>query len=230
MIERHVPAITEIRTESDPEKATALINEFKPQLVFLDVVMPRMTGFDFLNTFQKIPFHIIFTTAYDEYAIRAIRYSAVDYLLKPIDADELKMAVQRFQDRQNDFIQNAAILENLSHNMQIRANRELRLTVPTATGALFFNTEEIIRLEGLGNYTTIFLTNSRKHVSAKTLKEYEDLLPPEQFIRIHKSYMVNRSHIVNYLKEGEIILTDSSKLPVSRRKKAEVTSSLIKSK
>jgi two-component system LytT family response regulator len=228
MLQRHVPEITETAIETSPEKAVAFLQQYKPDLVFLDIIMPALTGFDLLNQYDEIPFDVVFTTAHDEYAIQAIRFSAVDYLLKPIDADELKAAVQRVVRKKKSGNTSRQILANLVHNLRAKEENEFRLTVPTSAGAVFFKTDEIIRLEGEGNYSRIILTGNRWYVSAKTLKDFEELLPPVIFLRIHKSYIVNKNFIVNYLKKGEVVLSDNSKFPVSRRKKTEVINSLTR--
>ena len=228
MLQRHVPEITEIAIETKPEKAIGFLQEYKPDLVFLDIIMPALTGFDLLSRYDEIPFEVIFTTAHDEYAIQAIRFSAVDYLLKPIDADELKAAVQRVIKKKRSGHSSRQILANLVHNLQAKEEEEFRLTVPTNSGVVFFKTNEIIRLEGEGNYSRIILTNNRWHLSAKTLKDFEELLPGDIFLRIHKSYIINKNFIINYLKKGDVVLSDNSKIPVSRRKKTEVTNILMK--
>lgn len=228
LLQRHVPEITEIAIETKPEKAVAFLQQYKPELVFLDIIMPALTGFDLLNRYDEIPFEVIFTTAHDEYAIQAIRFSAVDYLLKPIDADELKAAVERMIKKKRAGHSSKQILANLVYNLQAKEEEEFRLTVPTNAGVVFFKTNEIIRLEGEGNYSRIILTDNRWHLSAKTLKDFEELLPADIFLRIHKSYIVNKNFIVNYLKKGEVVLSDQSKVPVSRRKKTEVANILVK--
>lgn len=222
MLQRHVPEVTQVVVETKPEKAVALLKQYKPDLVFLDVIMPVLTGFDLLNQYEEIPFEIVFTTAFDEFAIQAIRFSAVDYLLKPIDADELKSAVQRVIKKKQAGHSSKQILGNLTHNLHTKEENELRLTVPTNEGVAFFKIDEIIRLEGEGNYSRIILTGNRMHVSAKTLKDFEELLPRGVFLRIHKSFIINRNFIINFLKKGEVVLGDNSRLPVSRRKRTEI--------
>ncbi len=228
MLQRHVPEITEIVIETKPAKAISFLQEYKPDLVFLDIIMPSLTGFDLLNQYDEIPFDVIFTTAHDEYAIQAIRFSAVDYLLKPIDADELKEAVKRVIKKKQSGHSGKQILANLVHNLRAKEEEDLRLTVPTSSGVVFFKMNEIIRLEGEGNYSRIILTGNRQFVSAKTLKDFSELLPGDVFVRIHKSYIVNKNFIINFLKKGVVVLSDNSKFPVSRRKKSEVSNMLLK--
>ncbi|MEP6677504.1 MAG: LytTR family DNA-binding domain-containing protein [Ferruginibacter sp.] len=228
MLERHVPEINEIAVETRSEKAIAFLQQYKPDLVFLDILMPALNGFDLLNRLGEIPFDVIFTTAHDGYAIQAIRFSAVDYLLKPIDADELKAAVQRVIRKKQSGNSTQQILDNLSYNLKIKEEDDLRFTISTSNGIVFFKTNEVMRIEGEGNYSRIILTGNRVHVCAKTLKDFEELLSPLIFLRIHKSYIVNKNFIVNYLNKGEVVLNDASKFPVSRRKKTEVSNILLK--
>ena len=222
MIERHVPAITDLRLATQPEEALALVKSFKPQLVFLDIVMPTTDGFELLSSMKDAEFEVIFTTAYNEYAIQAIRFSALDYLMKPIDADELKTAVNRFVEKRHQQAETDALLQNLVHNLKSNEKADFKLAVPTTEGAIFFSPAEIIRCEGDRNYTWFFLTNNRKHLSSKTIKEYEELLTNHDFLRIHKSHLVNMSFIDKYLNEGTVILKDKVQLPVARLRKEEV--------
>ena len=226
MIERHVPEITDLRLATQPEEALALVKSFKPQLVFLDIVMPTTDGFELLSSMRDAEFEVIFTTAYNEYAIQAIRFSALDYLMKPIDADELKTAVNRFVEKHHQQAETDALLQNLVHNLKSNEKADFKLAVPTTEGAIFFSPSEIIRCEGDRNYTWFFLTNNRKHLSSKTIKEYEELLSNHDFLRIHKSHLVNMSFIDKYLNEGTVILKDKTQLPVARLRKEEVKTAL----
>ncbi len=226
MIERYVPEITDLRIATKASEATALFNKFHPELIFQDIVMPEKNGFELLSELANTDFEVIFTTAYNEYAIQAIRFSALDYLLKPINADELGKAVARFLEKRSQKNETESLLKNLLHNLAQKEETNFRLAVPTSAGAVFFSPIEIIRCEGEGNYTWFFLTNNRKHLSAKTMKEYEEILIQHNFLRIHKSHLVNRAFVNNYLNEGAVILTDKTKLPVSRQRKEEVRLSI----
>jgi two-component system, LytTR family, response regulator len=226
MIGRYVPAITELRITSDPQEAISLIQSFKPDLVFLDIVMPSTNGFELLSQVHQHQFEVIFTTAYNEYAIQAIRYSALDYLLKPIDADELRGAVQRFITKQESGASTPDIYANLLHNLQVKEELDFKLAIPTNDGARFVSPDELIRCEGERNYTWFFLTDNRKHLSSKTIKEYQEILEKQGFLRIHKSHLVNKKYVEYYLGEGAVLLKDKTKLPVSRQRKEEVMRSL----
>lgn len=225
MIERYVPEITQLRIATQAGEAKAMIEEFKPQLIFQDIVMPEKNGFELLNELNEINFEIIFTTAYDEYAIRAIRFSALDYLLKPINAEELKAALKRFAEKKEK-LQPGVLVKNLLHNLEHK--NDFKLAVPTINGALFFPPSEIIRLEGESNYSRFCLTGGRKYLSAKTMKEYEEILVQYNFLRIHKSHLVNKKFIESYQNEGSVMLLDKTILPVSRQRKQEVAAILKK--
>ena len=226
MIERHVPEAIDIKVATKISEANELIKKYQPELIFQDIVMPEKNGFEFLNELTERDFEIIFTTAYNEYAIRAIRFSALDFLLKPISAEELKQAVDRFLQKRTRKNETDLLLKNLLHNLHQKENANFRLAVPTTSGSVFFSPSEIIRCEGEGNYTWFYLTNNRKHLSAKTMKEYEEILVQHDFPRIHKSHLVNKQFIRNYLNEGAVLLGDKTKLPVSRQRKDEIKKSV----
>jgi two-component system LytT family response regulator len=185
-----------------------------------------MTGIELLRKLSHIDFNIIFTTAYDEYAIDAIRFSALDYLLKPIDADELRAAVDKFMMREVVHMGQKAIYGNLMHNLNVKDKRDFKLALSTTEGTYFFNPEEIIRLEGENNYTKFFFTNKKNLVISRTLKEYEELLNAHGFIRTHKSHLINKRHVVTYDKDGMLTMKDTSKVEISRRRKEEVLEAL----
>ncbi len=226
LIERHIPEITQLRLATRIGEAHALLQQFEPQLVFLDIMMPEKNGFEFLNEVKKINFEIIFTTAFNEFAIRAIRFSALDYLLKPLNADELRSAVNRYLERSTQKKESDALLKNLLQNLGKKEEDDFKLAIPTTAGAVFFSPVNIVRLEGEGNYTRFFLSDGRKHLSSKTMKEYEEILLQHYFLRIHKSHLVNKSFIDQYNNEGSVILKDKTQLPVSRQRKQQVAAAL----
>lgn len=226
MIERYLPEITTLKTTNLPQEAGEIIANYKPDLVFMDIQMPGFTGFDVLRQLQQINFEIIFTTAYDQYAIEAIRFSALDYLLKPIDAEELKAAVQRFINYQAaNEKSRAELYDNLLHNIRNKKT-EFKLAVSSSDGIFFFNPNQIIRLEAESNYTRFFFTDKRPLIVAKTLGEYDELLAPHGFIRTHRTHLVNRIYVESFQPDGFLVLKDNTKVEVSRRRKEEVLESL----
>jgi two-component system LytT family response regulator len=225
MIEKYVPEITQIKSCTDPRRCVHIIHDFQPDLVFLDIRMPHLSAFELLDLVPNKNFKVIFTTAYDEYAIQAIRFSAFDYLLKPVDAEDLSNGVKRFL-QSNDSSNQQELFTNIKHNMQAEGSHLFRLALPSKEGVHFLMPHEIIRCEGAGNYTVFYLDGGKQQVTSKTLGEYEELLSPFHFIRTHKSHLVNREFISYVDFDGFLILKDSSKVEVSRRRKGDVMAAL----
>lgn len=220
-ISAYCPQIEVLAEAASGEEALVLIRKYNPQLIFLDIEMPRMNGFEMLNELAEKNFHIIFTTAYDQYAIKAIKYAAFDYLLKPIDIEELRAAVARAADKENNQTKKQA--ELLLQAMLQPKKAFSKLAIPTLEGLLFYDTADIVHLEANSNYTTIYLINKTKITASKTLKEFEELLPEDIFFRTHHSHLINLKYIKRYIKGdgGQIELENGSFADVSRRKKEE---------
>jgi len=225
MLKRYIPEITEIQSATQPVPTIQDIQKFNPNLVFLDIQMPVVNGFEWLKRFPHRTFDVIFTTAHDNYAIQAIRFSALDYLLKPIDAAELRSAVNRFLMKRDDREGQNQLYKNLLFNIGAE-QRNFKLAVSTTEGCFFFSTGEIIRLEAEGSYSRILFSNRKPLLVSRTLKDYEDLLNDHGFIRTHKSHLINRSCIQSINPEGFAVLTDGSQIEISRRRKAEVLTAL----
>ncbi len=226
MIIKTIPAIDEIMVCNDARQAAEKIHQFQPGLVFLDIQMPHLNGFELLEKIPNKNFKIIFTTAYNEYAIQAIRYSAFDYLLKPVDMEELQSAVHRFLEGQEDFRQQYDLLKNIMHNMKAANAEEFRLALPTKEGVHYLQPQDIVRCEAVGNYTKFYVTHGKTYLISRTLGEYDTLLTPQQFIRTHKSHLVNKKYISFIDHDGFAVLKDNSRVEISRRRKEEVMSSL----
>lgn len=223
LIEKHVAMPKEIRYCSSPEEALQLLPFYNPSLVMLDIDMPVMNGFDFLNRAGNTDFDVIFTTAYDKYAIKAIRFSALDYLLKPIDIVELQNAINRhIIKNQFPHPQQKQLVDNLIHNLQQKNRSEFKLAISVKEGVFLFELKNIICLEGQNNYTKFFFDHQKPLLVSKTIGEYEDILNEYQFIRVHKSYLVNKAHVKKVDKEGLLWLSNDVQVPVSRRKKNEI--------
>ena len=209
------------------EAAHRKITTYKPDLVLLDIEMPFGSGFDLLNKFDKIDFDIIFITAYDHYALKAIKYAALDYLLKPVDLDELRQAIKKHQEkpREEDDRQKSydTFMDNLQHPENHKGNGR-KVGLPDGGGLTFVNLDEILRCESEGNYTNIYLTSGKKILVAKTMGEYEEQFKGENFFRIHRSHLINVNHLKKFVKGGSsshVLMSDGSKADVSRRKKSE---------
>jgi len=196
-----------------------LIETFKPELVFLDVEMPNGTGFDLLQQLDEIGFKVIFTTAHEKYALKAIKYSALDYLLKPIDALELVEAVKKAQTRDKPQLSQLKI-NNLLQNLDKSSAQTQKILLRDKYGMQVTTIQEIIHLEADDCYTKFFIQNQEPIVVSKPLKEYEALLPKAQFFRCHKSHLVNLDYLLRYDKKDDniLILRNGNRVPVSRRK------------
>ncbi|MEO7307333.1 MAG: LytTR family DNA-binding domain-containing protein [Ferruginibacter sp.] len=225
LIEKHIAAPTEIKYCETATDALEILQAFKPTLVMLDIEMPEFNGFDFLNMATQNNFDVIFTTAYDQYAIKAIRFSALDYLLKPIDVLELQNAVNRHIIKQQT--QNQQLLvSNLLTNLQQKDPKDFKLALSTFEGVFFYDPVEILYCEGENNYTRFIFTKHKPMLVSKTLGEYEDLLKEHGFIRIHKSHLVNTKYVSNVNREGILLMSDGKQLTISKRRKEVVMKTL----
>ncbi|WP_153800177.1 LytR/AlgR family response regulator transcription factor [Foetidibacter luteolus] len=221
-INRHCNGIEVISALSQPAIAIEAINNLKPDILFLDIEMPGMNGFTLLQKLQHKNFELIFVTAYDHYAIKAIRYSALDYLVKPVEPDELKSAVDRAVEKRNSSTSKQQF-ELLMENITLQQKSFKRLAVPSYDGLHFVKIEDIIYLEAHVNYTHIHITNKQKYVVSRTIKDYEELLPADTFLRIHNSYIINKDFVERYIRGdgGQVVLSNGITLDVSKRKKTE---------
>jgi two-component system LytT family response regulator len=223
LIERHISIPKEIHYCSSPQQALELLPGYRPGLVMLDIEMPEMNGFDFLNHAGSWEFDVIFTTAYDKYAIKAIRFSALDYLLKPVDIVELQNAINRhIVKNENVSSQQHKLVDTLMYNLQQKNHSAFKLAVSVKEGVFLFELKDIICLEGTNNYTKFFFRDQKPLLVSKTLKEYDDILAEHNFLRIHKSFLVNRTHVQKVDSEGVVWLTHNINVPISRRKKNEM--------
>ncbi|MEO7310330.1 MAG: LytTR family DNA-binding domain-containing protein [Chitinophagaceae bacterium] len=225
LLEMHCPDIEVLKECENGYIALEAIRQYNPDIVFMDIEMPGMNAFDTLQQLTVINFHVVFTTAYDQYAIKAIKFSALDYLLKPIDAEELVAAIAKAsQHSQPTQLQQ---VEQLQHHL-LQHDDDFKLIISNAEGSFFIPPAEIIYCEGRNNYTHFFLTRDRKIVCGKTLKEYENILCSHGFLRIHKSLLVNIHFIERFsASRTAVILKDSTLLEVSRRRKDEVVNALF---
>jgi two-component system LytT family response regulator len=200
-------------------EAILAIDVHKPDVVFLDIQLQRETGFDLLSQLKNVDFEVIFTTAFSEYAIKAFKYSAIDYLLKPIDIEELKLALAKVEKRKGHSLGDR--LQQLLQNLKAGTSDNYKLALPTADGLVFVKVSEILYCEAASNYTEIVLLDNRKYIVSRTLKEYEDMLAEQNFYRIHHSYLINLNEIKKYVRGegGYVIMNNDKSLDVSKRKK-----------
>jgi two-component system LytT family response regulator len=215
------PQVEVIGEAADGEQGMVLISSQDPQIVFLDIEMPRMGGFDMLQKLERKHFHLIFTTAYDQYAIKAIKYAAFDYLLKPIDIVELQAAIQKVEQHRGTN-HTTERLEMLQQNLSGQFHMH-KIAIPTMDGMLFFDIGDIIYLQAESNYSTVFFNDNTKLLTTKTLRDFEEILPTQLFFRPHHSYIINLKYIKRYLKGdgGQIELSNGHYVDVARSKKAD---------
>ena len=200
------------------------IKKYLPDLIFLDIQMPGLSGFEMLNHVDRNQLKVIFITSFNQYAIEAIRYSAFDYLLKPIKDEELKNALNRFQQTADELSFKGKI-ENLLHNIN-NSKEEFQLIIPLRQGEKKLQVNAIVRCEADSNYTHFYLSDKSKFTASKTLKECEELLSEKDFIRVHKSHLINKRFIQSLTNNNRVKLTDGSTVEVSRRKWQEVKNSI----
>ena len=218
----HCGEISIIGECENGEEGIKNIEEKNPDIIFLDVEMPRMNGFTMLQQLTNKNFEIVFITAYDHYAIQAIKFSALDYLVKPVEIADLKAAVEKAAQKRKISTGNER-LEILLQNLMNEKKDLQRIAIPSLDGFQFVETGNIIYLEATSNYTCFYLINNTKITVAKTLKDFEELLPSSVFIRIHHSYIVNKNMVEKYIngKGGQVVMKNGRILDVARRKKEE---------
>lgn len=225
LLKEHCPEVELLDIAYSADEAIGKINELKPDLVFLDISMPYGDGFTMLDKINNVDFEIIFITAYSEYAIKAFKHSAIDYLLKPVKPAELINSVKNCQKK----LSQSAHLQKLKNQLFFFKDALTihKIPIHNRTEITLLDVEDIIRFEADGNYTTIYLKSGKKITSTRSLADYEKSVPEGIFLRIHKKNLINRSHI-NTFKKGErvIIMVDGSILEVSRHKNAFILSAL----
>ena len=219
MLKRYCPEVELSAICKSGASALKEIPLHNPQLLFLDIEMPHMNGFELIEKLPKINFELIFTTSYDQYAIKAIRFSALDYLLKPIDREELKKAVQKVSQRQQPPLPQQ--LEILLQKLNEPVQSSLRIAIPTMEGLQMIQIDSIISCAADSNYTNLNLKNKQKITASRTLKDIEEMLEGRSFFRVHHSHLVNLNEIHKYVKGegGYLIMSDDSTIDVSRSRK-----------
>ncbi len=221
IIERYLGDVTIINQATSVKAGVELIKNTKPDLVFLDIEMPEENGFELFSYFADPGFEVIFTTAYNQYAIKAFRYAAIDYLLKPVDIEELKDAVNRVIKKRSQG--NNTPIEVLLENLERSDKVFNKLALPSTDGYIVVKVDEIIRLEADGAYSVVYLEQGKKVMVSKHLKEYEKILKDAHFFRLHQSHLVNLNHITKYSRKSnsKVTLSDGSQLEVAHRKREE---------
>ena len=224
VIKVHVPEITQLRMAASGHEASAILEDFQPEIVFLDIKMPGMNGFEWLASLTDRSFDVIFVTAYDQYAIQAIRFSAFDYLLKPVDPEDMRSTIDRYQkdpsSRRNSF-------DNLLYNVAQEDAGNFKLAIATTGSTHYLESKVIMRCEADGNYTHFYLSTDKHILASRPIGHFSALLPDTQFIRCHKSHLVNRQYITS-ITHNKVQLNDGSIVDISRRRMAAVKAFMLK--
>lgn len=220
LIEEYCPQVKLLGTATRVDDAYLMIQNNMPDVIFLDIEMQRETGFDLLSKFSKIRFEIIFTTAFEHYALKAIKFSALDYLLKPIDIEELKLAVAKVEQSGQQQKRNKR-LEIFMQNMQLTKTEFYQLALPSSDGLNFIQIQDILYLKSDRQYTIFHTKSGQKIVTSKNLGEYEELLQDFNFFRVHHSSLINLNEAKKYVRgeRGSIIMSNGQEIEVSKRKK-----------
>lgn len=224
-LERFCPDVTVIAETQSPTEALLLIDSLKPDLVFLDVAMPELSGFDVLSKIENPNFEIIFATAFDNYAIEAIKHCAIGYLVKPVDNDDLVKAISKAT---NNILKKSALEKNkqLIKNLGVQNFQDKKIVIPSQDGLEFVKIADIVHFEGDNGYTQIIFTNRKPILSSNSIGHFSKILNNKSFYLIHKSHLINLNYIEKYLNEGYVVLSNGSKLPVSRVRRQEFLNSL----
>lgn len=225
LIEQYCEDLEVVAIAGSVKQGLEAVATHQPDMVFLDIELPDGDGFQILENLDKVSFNVIFTTAYDQYAMRAFKFAATDYLLKPVDIEELQDAVNRAIDQRKagKALNHSSQIDFLLENIRNQSPVLKRIILPTSNGFTVVNPEDILRCESDRNYTFIFLLDKRKILVSKTIKEYEEMLEPYNFFRIHQSHLINLAYLKNYTRGrgGYVELTDGTVLDVSARRKSD---------
>ncbi len=228
LLNAYCPEVTVVATANNADTGKEIILQYQPDLVLLDIQMPAKNGFDLLKSLPKFDFEIIFVTAYDQYGIQAVKFAAVDYLLKPINTDELQLAIKKAFEKSLQKKQNLR-LENLIQLLQQQQHKdEHRIALTTLKETRFVLATQVIRCESSNNYSSFYLANGEKLLVSKPIFEFEEILKSYGFIRCHQSHLVNKKYIKSWVKEdgGYLLLENGTQIPISRNKKDAVTEAL----
>lgn len=221
LINLHCANVEIVRECTDADEGRQAIEEIAPQLVFLDISMPGKSGLQMLRELPEIRFEVIFVTAFHEYTIQAIRYSAIDYLLKPVDRKELEDAVERATRKIEEAPEKVPVQAFLHNLMQVNNQQDMQLCVPGIKGFQIINIRDIIYCEADNTYTHIYMADGKKLISSRTLGDYENLLKSASYFRIHKSWLINLRHLKEYRRTdgGTAVMDNGRELEVSKRKR-----------
>jgi two-component system LytT family response regulator len=219
LLQTNFPEVRILATCHDSSKAYDLIQHHRPEMVFLDIEMPLLSGFDLLSKFYHLYFDVIFTTAYDSYAIKAIKYSALDYLIKPIEKADLSDAIEKIKSKRSSISLEQVLMATAVHNKLLPDT----IALPTSEGLTFASVNDIVYCTADGRYTCLQMMDKREILLSKSLGDVEDLLSEYDFFRIHHASLINVKHVRKYIRGegGEVVMSDGKSLVVARTRKAE---------
>lgn len=222
LLKTYCPQVQILDMCNAASKGIESINKFKPDVVFLDIEMPHMNGFDMLEQFDKLSFDVVFCTAYDQFAIKAFKYSALNYLLKPVDPEDLKETIRRIEERNTtpSREQIELLFQNIKQHSRPTAQR---IALTTGDGMIFVPTQDILYCQAESNYTSVVLAGGKKILVSKVLKEIDETLNGPDFFRVHNSYLINLNHIKKYVRGegGYIIMEDGANISISRNRRQD---------
>lgn len=223
MLKLYCPSIEVVAEGMDVQSGVSVIRSHKPSLVFLDIKMPDGSGFDVLRQLMPINFKLIFITAYEEYAIKAFKFNAIDYITKPMDPDELQQAVEKATKTLDAENINGRLVQMLDDYSKPSTPENRKLVLKTAEAIHILNTDDIVRCESDSNYTIFIMKNDEKIMISKSIKEYADFLEDHDFFRVHQSHLINLNYLKRFKKDELVcILNDNTEVPVSFRKRNEL--------
>ena len=219
LLETNFPEVKILATCSESEKAQHLILHHKPDFIFLDIEMPFLNGFDLLSKFEHLDFDVIFTTAYDSYAIKAIKFSALDYLLKPICIEDLTFAIDKIKNRMGSISKAQVLMANAVHRRQLSDT----IALPTVEGLIFTPVNDIVHCSADGSYTRMYMRDKSEILLSKTLGDVDELLNDYNFFRIHHSTLINLKEVKKYIRGegGEVVMSNGKNLMVARTRKTD---------
>lgn len=224
-LEKYCPEIIVLETFQDPVQAYEEIKVLQPDLIFLDIEMPVMNGFEFLQRFPSIDFDVIFVTAYDKFAVRAFEFNAVDYLLKPVLKSKLIESVKKVTEKKKHHFAQSDLMALMQNIQRPREQKDYRtIAIPTSEGFEMIHLDEITHMRAESNYTWVFLSNDQKYLVSKTLKQVSSMIPLDHFFRAHKSYVVNMHFVRRYIRGrgGYLVLKNDTEIPVSRNHRKDL--------
>ncbi len=216
-LEKHFSGLHISAAYQDPEKAIEGIKQLKPDLVFLDIAMPKLSGFDVLSKFDEPDFEVIFVTAYDNYAIQAIRHAAIGYIVKPIDVEALAEAIEKAKKN----IQLKVAKQNNKVLLDLLTQKSNTISIPTQDGFIFVKTDNLIRLEGAEGYTKIICKDNKEYLSSYNLGKFAELLRGKNFFQAHRSHLINLKFVTGYINEGYVELINKINVPLAKSKKKD---------